>query len=59
MVEQLTCLLFCKKCHSLRKAYEGYREKAVIPEAHPRLDIVTLCCSTCGEPLMEITALSG
>ena len=59
MVEQFTCVLFCRKCHALRKAYEGYREKRVMPEAHPRLDVVTLCCSICGEPFMEVTAVSG
>ena len=56
MVEELNYVFYCKKCGRLRKVFEGYHEKAVIPEQEPKFDVVTWCCTICKEPLVEVTA---
>jgi hypothetical protein len=47
--------MYCRKCKKLVDVHESHREKRVLPELKPEFDLITWCCSVCGEPIIKVT----
>jgi hypothetical protein len=47
--------MYCHKCKKLVDVHGCHREKRVLPELKPEFDLVTWCCSVCGEPIIKVT----
>ena len=47
--------MYCRRCKKLVQVYECHKEERVLPELKPEFDLITWCCSTCNEPIIEVT----
>jgi hypothetical protein len=54
-LKKLGYRLYCRSCRELADAYERNRKAEALPEIKPESEIVTSCCVSCNEPVIEVT----
>lgn len=51
--------MYCLKCRKIVNVQAGNKEKRVLPELKTEFNLITLCCSICGEPVIKVTELNS